>query len=52
MKNSALSLGVMIGIGAAIGVLFMPVFGPLALAAGAALDVVCGAAFEAQRTTR
>jgi hypothetical protein len=28
-------MGAMIGIGAAIGVLFMPTFGPLALAVGA-----------------
>jgi hypothetical protein len=30
----------------------MPMFGPLALAVGAALGVVFGAAFEARRTTR
>lgn len=45
------SMGAMIGIGAAIGVLFMPTFGPLGLAVGAALGVVFGAAFEARRST-
>jgi hypothetical protein len=52
MKDYALGMGAMIGIGAAIGVLFMPMFGPLALAVGAALSVVFGAVLEARRTTR
>lgn len=52
MKISVLSMGAMIGIGAALGVVFMPMFGPLALVVGAAMGVVLGAAFEARRTTR
>lgn len=52
MRDYALGMGAMIGIGAAIGVLFMPMFGPLALAVGAALGVVFGAVLEARRTTR
>ena len=52
MRNQVLGMGAMIGIGAAIGVLFMPMFGPLALAAGAAIGVVFGAALESRRTTR
>jgi hypothetical protein len=52
MRNHGLGIGAMIGIGAAIGVLLMPSFGPLALVVGAALGVVFGAAFEAQRTAR
>jgi hypothetical protein len=45
-------MGALIGIGAAIGVMLMPMFGPLALGAGAALGVVLGAALEAHRLTR
>jgi hypothetical protein len=52
VKNQVLGMGAMIGIGAAIGVLFMPMFGPLALAAGAAIGVVFGAALESRHTTR
>lgn len=51
MKDDVLGMGAVIGLGAAIGVLFMPMFGPLALAAGAAIGVVFGAAIEARRTT-
>ena len=39
-------------IGAAIGVLFMPMLGPLALVAGAAIGGVIVAAIEARRATR
>lgn len=52
MKNQGLGMGAMIGIGAALSVLFMPMFGPLALVVGVALGVMLGAAFEARRTTR
>ena len=52
MKTDALGLGAMVGIGAAIGVLFMPMIGPLALVVGAAIGVVFGAVLEARRTTR
>ena len=45
-------MGALIGFGAAIGVLFMPLLGPLAIAIGAALGVVIGAAFEARRSAR
>jgi hypothetical protein len=49
MKDAEFSLGLMIGMGAAIGVLLMPLFGPLALAAGVGIGVVLGAAFAALR---
>lgn len=43
-------MGAVIGIGAAIGVLFMPMVGPLALVVGAALGVVLGAVLETRRS--
>ena len=52
MRDEVLSMGTLIGIGAAIGVLFMPIAGPLALVVGVALGVVAGSAFEASRNTR
>jgi len=52
MGNRTLGMGAIIGIGAAIGILFMPMAGPIALAVGAALGVVFGAALEARRSSR
>ena len=52
MNDTLPGMGALIGIGAAIGVLFMPVFGPLALVVGAAVGVVLGAIREGRRSTR
>ena len=52
MKQPVLDIGTAIVIGAAIGVLFMPLVGPLGLVAGAALGAIVGAAFEARHATR
>jgi hypothetical protein len=45
-------MGIFIAIGAGVGVAFMPMFGPVALAVGAALGVVFGASVDAQRANR
>ena len=52
MRSNYLSIGALIGIGAAIGVLFMPMVGPMALVIGAALGVVFGAVVEMRRVPR
>jgi hypothetical protein len=52
MNSNYLSMGACIGIGAAIGVVFMPMVGPMSLVIGAALGVVFGAIFEARRAPR
>jgi hypothetical protein len=52
MNRNYLSMGALIGIGAAIGVVFMPMVGPMSLVVGAALGVVFGAIFEARRAPR
>lgn len=52
MNDTLPRMGALIGIGAAIGVLFMPALGPLALVVGAAVGVVIGAIRERRRTAR
>ena len=52
MKQHEPRMGLFIAIGAGIGVAFMPMIGPLALAIGAAIGVVLGAIVDAQAARR
>jgi hypothetical protein len=52
MRNGSLGIGAMIGLGAAFGVLLMPMVGPLALVVGAGVGAVFGAIFEGRRAAR
>jgi hypothetical protein len=52
MKSYGPGMGAIIGIGAAFGILLMPLLGPMTLVVGAALGVVFGAAYETHRAAR
>jgi uncharacterized membrane protein len=52
MKAEGVVIGFDAFIGAAIGLLFMPMLGPLALVAGAAIGALLSALMEARRGIR
>jgi hypothetical protein len=52
MKTQDSKVGVFLAIGAGLGVAFMPMLGPGAIAIGVAIGLVLGAAIDAQTSRR